>query len=50
MNAPTADPLSESAITEFLGDQSVGTLALAAEDNSYAVPVAYTFAPDRTSK
>ena len=46
MNAPTADPLSESAITEFLGDQSVGTLALAAEDNSYAVPVAYTFAPD----
>jgi hypothetical protein len=46
MSRQTASALDRAAIEEFLAGQSTGTLSLARENDSYAVPVAFTFAPE----
>jgi hypothetical protein len=46
MGRPTAGSLDRDAIEAFLAEQSTGTLSLARENDSYAVPVAFTFEPD----
>ncbi|QKY16069.1 pyridoxamine 5'-phosphate oxidase family protein [Halorubrum sp. CBA1229] len=46
MNQPPAEALDDAAIESFLETQSVGTLSLAKADESYGVPVAFTFDPD----
>ena len=46
MSRPTAEALDDAAIESFLDTQSVGTLSLAKGNESYAVPVAFTFDPD----
>jgi nitroimidazol reductase NimA-like FMN-containing flavoprotein (pyridoxamine 5'-phosphate oxidase superfamily) len=46
MNHPPAEALDNAAIESFLQTQSVGTLSLAKENESYAIPVAFTFATD----
>lgn len=46
MNQPTAEALADAAIESFLDSQSVGTLSLAKGDESYAVPVSFTFDAD----
>ncbi|MFC7018831.1 MULTISPECIES: pyridoxamine 5'-phosphate oxidase family protein [Haloarcula] len=46
MNQQIAGVLDEPAIEAFLENRSTGTLALADEDESYAIPVAFTFAPE----
>jgi len=46
MGSTTATALDREAIEEFLGSQSTGVLSLARENDSYAVPVAFTFEPD----
>ena len=45
MSRPTAEALDDAAIESFLESQSVGTLSLAKGDESYAVPVAFTYDP-----
>jgi hypothetical protein len=46
MSRLTADALDRAGIDEFLASQSIGTLSLAKENDSYAVPVGYTYAPE----
>jgi len=46
MSQRAAEALDDAAIESFLDGQSVGTLSLAKGDESYAVPVAFTFDPD----
>jgi len=46
MSRRTADRLTKPAIETFLETQSTGTLALADRNDSYAIPVAFTFAPE----
>jgi nitroimidazol reductase NimA-like FMN-containing flavoprotein (pyridoxamine 5'-phosphate oxidase superfamily) len=46
MYQPTADALDDAAIDSFLDAQSVGTLSLARENESYAIPVSFTYDPD----
>jgi nitroimidazol reductase NimA-like FMN-containing flavoprotein (pyridoxamine 5'-phosphate oxidase superfamily) len=46
MSRSTARRLDEDAIDTFLESQSTGTLSLAKENDSYAIPVAYTFDPE----
>jgi hypothetical protein len=46
MSRSTARGLDRDAIDAFLGSQSTGTLSLAKGNDSYAIPVAYTFDPD----
>jgi nitroimidazol reductase NimA-like FMN-containing flavoprotein (pyridoxamine 5'-phosphate oxidase superfamily) len=46
MSPATAKALDDTAVESFLETQSVGTLSLAKEGESYAVPVAFTFDPD----
>lgn len=46
MSRPTASRLDRPAIEAFLEDQSTGTLSLAKQNDSYAVPVSFTFAPE----
>lgn len=46
MNQPAARALDQDAIEAFLDDQSMGTLALAKDNESYAIPVGFTFAPE----
>ena len=43
MDKQIAGALDREAIKAFLKKQSTGTLALAAENDSYAIPVAFTF-------
>jgi hypothetical protein len=43
MSGPRADRLDREAVDAFLADQSTGTLCLASGDDSYAVPVAFTY-------
>jgi nitroimidazol reductase NimA-like FMN-containing flavoprotein (pyridoxamine 5'-phosphate oxidase superfamily) len=38
--------MDRGAIDEFLTTQSTGTLSLARENDSYAIPVSYTYAPE----
>jgi hypothetical protein len=47
MTRSTASALDNAAIEAFLADQSTGTLSLAKENDSYAIPVSFTFAPGR---
>ncbi|AUV83391.1 pyridoxamine 5'-phosphate oxidase family protein [Salinigranum rubrum] len=42
----TARALDQAGIDSFLESQSTGTLSLAKENDSYAIPVAYTYAPE----
>lgn len=46
MSRPTASALEQDAVASFLESESVGTLSLAKDGESYAVPVSYTFAPE----
>ncbi|SNR26011.1 pyridoxamine 5'-phosphate oxidase family protein [Halorubrum vacuolatum] len=46
MNQHISGTLDEAAIKTFLENQSTGTLALADENDSYAIPVGFTFAPE----
>ena len=46
MTRSTASALDQAGIDSFLATQSTGTLSLAKENDSYAVPVAYTYAPE----
>jgi len=46
MSQSTASALDRPAIATFLETQSTGTLSLAKENESYAIPVSYTFAPE----
>ncbi len=46
MTQSTASALDTDATEAFLADQSTGTLSLAKENDSYAIPVAFTFAPE----
>jgi hypothetical protein len=43
MTRSTATALDDTAIEAFLADRSAGTLSLAKENESYAVPVSFTF-------
>lgn len=43
----TASALDKEEIEAFLEDQSTGTLSLAKESESYALPVSFTFAEQR---
>ena len=47
MSRPTASALDRTAIETFLETQSVGTLSLAKENESYAIPVSFTFAREQ---
>ena len=42
----TAIRLEDAQIETFLGTHSVGTLSLAKDSDSYAIPVGYTFEPE----
>jgi hypothetical protein len=42
----TATTLDDAQIETFLGTRSVGTLSLAKNGDSYAIPVGYTFDPE----
>lgn len=42
----TASALDQAAIEAFLETQSTGTLSLAKDNDSYAIPVSFTFAPE----
>jgi nitroimidazol reductase NimA-like FMN-containing flavoprotein (pyridoxamine 5'-phosphate oxidase superfamily) len=42
----TATSLDDAQIETFLGARSVGTLSLAKDSDSYAIPVGYTFDPE----
>ncbi|MFC5367125.1 pyridoxamine 5'-phosphate oxidase family protein [Salinirubrum litoreum] len=42
----TATTLGDAQIETFLGAHSVGTLSLAKDGDSYAIPVGYTFDPE----
>jgi hypothetical protein len=46
MPRPPADALDGDALDEFLASQSTGTLSLAKGNDSYAVPVGFTYAPE----
>jgi hypothetical protein len=46
MSRSTAGALDQAAIDAFLDDQSTGTLSLARGNDSYAVPVAFSFDPE----
>lgn len=46
MNRPTAEALGDPEIEAFLEDQSMGTLSLAKDGDSYAIPVAFSYDPD----
>ncbi len=46
MTRSTARALDQAGIDAFLESQSTGTLSLAKENDSYAIPVAYTYAPE----
>lgn len=46
MARSAARALDQAAIDAFLADQSTGTLSLAKGDDSYAVPVAFSFDPE----
>lgn len=46
MTKSTASALDDAAIEAFLESQSTGTLSLARENDSYAIPVSFTFAPE----
>lgn len=46
MGQRTATALDETETDAFLEGQSTGTLSLAQDDDSYAVPLAYTYAPE----
>ena len=46
MHKLTANALDRAGIDEFLASQSTGTLSLAKENDSYAVPVGFTYAPE----
>jgi len=46
MTGPTATALDQAAIEAFLETRSTGTLSLAKENESYAIPVSFTFAPE----
>ena len=46
MTRSTARPLDQAGIDSFLESQPTGTLSLAKENDSYAIPVAYTYAPE----
>jgi nitroimidazol reductase NimA-like FMN-containing flavoprotein (pyridoxamine 5'-phosphate oxidase superfamily) len=46
MDRPAASELDEAEIDAFLDAQSTGTLSLASGDDAYAVPVAFTYAPE----
>jgi hypothetical protein len=46
MDDATAVELDQAAIDAFLAGRSTGTLSLAKESDSYAVPVSYTYDPD----
>jgi nitroimidazol reductase NimA-like FMN-containing flavoprotein (pyridoxamine 5'-phosphate oxidase superfamily) len=41
-----AHALDPKAIDAFLGSQSTGTLSLAKDNDSYAIPVGFTYAPE----
>lgn len=43
------EPMNEATVDEFLGNGGTGVLALANDDDAYAIPVSYGFDPtDRT--
>jgi hypothetical protein len=46
MTRPTASALDRAGIDSFLATQSAGALSLTKENDSYAIPVAYTYAPE----
>ena len=46
MAKSAARVLDHTAIESFLGNQSTGTLSLAKNNESYAIPVSFTYAPD----
>jgi hypothetical protein len=46
MAQPAASALDAAAIDAFLDSQSTGTLSLADGDDSYAVPVAFSYDPE----
>lgn len=46
MNRLTGEALDDAAIESFLESQSVGTLSLAKGNESYAIPVSFTFDPE----
>ncbi|OYR38267.1 hypothetical protein DJ82_05795 [Halorubrum sp. Ib24] len=46
MTRLTGEALDDAAIESFLETQSVGTLSLAKGNESYAIPVSFTFDPD----
>jgi nitroimidazol reductase NimA-like FMN-containing flavoprotein (pyridoxamine 5'-phosphate oxidase superfamily) len=46
MAPSTASALDQAAIDAFLASQSTGTLSFAKENESYAVPVGFTYAPE----
>lgn len=46
MPQSTASRLDQAATETFLDRQSTGTLSLARDDDSYAIPVSFTFAPE----
>ena len=46
MNQQIAGTLDEAAIKAFLENQSTGSLALADQNDSYAIPVGFTFVPE----
>lgn len=46
MTRSTASALDQPDIDAFLETQSTGTLSFAKENDSYAIPVAFTYAPE----
>jgi hypothetical protein len=46
MGQSTATALDDAAIDAFLDSQTAGTLSLARENDTYAVPVAFSFDPE----
>lgn len=46
MARTTATELDRSGIDDFLENRSTGTLSLAKDDESYAVPISFTFSPE----
>ena len=46
MTRSTASALDQTGIDAFLDTQSTGTLSLAKADDAYAIPVAFTYAPE----
>jgi hypothetical protein len=46
MPRQAAHTLDQDAIDAFLAGQSTGTLSLAKENDSYAIPLGFTYAPE----